>query len=126
MSTECSGNTLRDRTMKTEAIPVSGTETKTPCGKCSCIIVYTSEFCVFCEAAEEILIDALTNFGVSKTAIREVYVETKDECGCRTDDVTMLPTIKVCDQHLTGLPEEQSMNDAVMQAIMKDCFCESC
>lgn len=110
--------------MKTEAIPVSETETKTACGKCSCIIMYTSEFCVFCDAAEEILIDALTNFGVSKAAIREVDVEAADECGCRTDDVTMLPTIKVCDKHLTGLPEEQSMQDAVMQAIMKDCFCE--
>lgn len=103
---------------------MSGAVTKTPCGKCSCIIVYTSEFCVFCEAAEEILIEALTNFGVPITAIREVDVETESECGCRTDDVTMLPTIKVCDQHITGIPEEQSMKDAVMQAIMKECFCE--
>ncbi len=103
---------------------MSDTDTKTACGKCSCIIMYTSEFCVFCEPATEILINALTNFGVSKTVIRQVDVETEDECGCRTDDVTMLPTIKVCDKHLTGLPEEQSMKDAVMQAIMKDCFCE--
>ncbi|MFX1559933.1 MAG: hypothetical protein ACFFBL_05060 [Promethearchaeota archaeon] len=110
--------------MKTEAISVSETEVKTACGKCSCIIMYTSEFCVFCDAAEEILIDALTNFGVSRTAIRAVDVERAAECGCRTDDVTMLPTIKVCDKHITGLPEEQSMQDAVMQAIMKDCFCE--
>lgn len=86
--------------------------------------MYTSEFCVFCDAAEEILVEALTDFGVSKAAIREVDVDDADACGCRTDDVTMLPTIKVCNQHLTGLPEEQSMKDAVMQAIMKDCFCE--
>ncbi len=86
--------------------------------------MYTSEFCVFCEPAAEILANALTNFGVAETAIRQVDVEAEGECGCRTDDVTMLPTIKVCDQHLTGLPEEQSMQDAVMQAIMKDCFCE--
>jgi len=110
--------------MKAEAAPMSGTETKTACGKCSCIIMYTSEFCVFCDAAEEILVEALTNFGLSKSAIRAVDVETEDDCGCRTDDVTMLPTIKVCDQYLTGLPEEQSMKDAVMQAIMKECFCE--
>ena len=103
---------------------MSGTEAKTACGKCSCIIMYTSEFCVFCDAAEEILIEALTNFGVPKTVIREVDVDTEGECGCRTDDVTMLPTIRVCDQQLTGLPEEQSMQYAVMQAIMKDCFCE--
>ncbi|MBY8998962.1 MAG: hypothetical protein KGD60_14640, partial [Candidatus Thorarchaeota archaeon] len=101
--------------MKTEALSMSGTETKTECGKCSCIIMYTSEFCVFCDAAAEILTEALTNFGISKTVIREVDVEAEDECGCRTDDVTMLPTIKVCDQHLTGLPEEQTMKDAVMQ-----------
>jgi hypothetical protein len=118
-------NHLETTTMKSEAIPTSDTELKTPaCGKCSCIIVYTSEFCVFCDAAEEILIEALTSFGVSKSAIREVDVESEDDCGCRTDDVTMLPTIKVCDQHLLGLPEEQSMHDAVMLAIMKECFCE--
>ncbi|MHA1949438.1 MAG: glutaredoxin family protein [Candidatus Thorarchaeota archaeon] len=110
--------------MKAEAIHTSNSESKTACGKCSCITVYTSEFCVFCDAAEEILMEALTNFGVSKTAFREVDVETEPECGCRTDDVTMLPTIKVCDQHILGLPEEQSMKDAVMQAVMKDCFCE--
>ena len=86
--------------------------------------MYTSEFCVFCDAAAEILFEALTDFGVPRTAIREVDVETGDDCGCGTDDVTMLPTIKVCDKHITGLPEEQSMKDAVMQAIMKDCFCE--
>ena len=103
---------------------MSDTETKTKCGKCSCIIMYTSEFCVFCDAAEEILAEALTDFGVSKAAIREVDVEATDACGCRTDDVTMLPTIKICDKQLTGMPEEQSMKDAVMQAIMKDCFCE--
>ena len=124
MSPESSGKPQRDRTMKSEAIPVSDTETKPPCGQCSCIIMYTSEFCVFCDAAEEILTEALTDFGVSKSAIREVDVETEEECGCRTDDVTMLPTIKVCDKQITGLPEEQSMKDAVMQAIMKDCFCE--
>ncbi|TET11822.1 MAG: hypothetical protein E3J86_01790 [Candidatus Thorarchaeota archaeon] len=124
MSTEYHEKALRDRTMKAEAIPVSGTETKTECGQCSCIVLYTSKYCVFCDAAEEILGEALSNFGVPKTAIREVDVETEEECGCRTDDVTMLPTIKVCDKQLTGLPEEQSMRDAVMQAIMKDCFCE--
>ncbi len=110
--------------MKAEAIPMSGTETKTECGQCSCIVLYTSKFCVFCDAAEEILGEALSNFGVPKTVIREVDVETEEECGCRTDDVTMLPTIKVCNEQLTGLPDEQSMRDAVMQAIMKDCFCE--
>jgi hypothetical protein len=110
--------------MNAEAITVTDPEAKTACGKCSCIIMYTSEFCVFCDAAEEILIEALTNFGVPRSAIREVDIETEGSCGCRTDDVTMLPTIKVCDKHITGLPEEQSMHDAVMQAVMKDCFCE--
>ena len=34
---------------------MSGTETKAECGQCSCIVLYTSKFCVFCDAAEEIL-----------------------------------------------------------------------
>ncbi|MFW9808522.1 MAG: hypothetical protein ACFFE6_03985 [Candidatus Thorarchaeota archaeon] len=110
--------------MKAEAIPTSSTEMKTPCGRCGCIIFYKGELCIFCEAATEMLADALMGFGVSSSAICEIDVDSEEECGCGTDDIAMLPTIRICDMKLTGLPDEQSMNDAVMRAIMRDCFCE--
>ena len=86
--------------------------------------MYKGEHCLFCDPAEEILEGALASFGVSSSAIIAVDVESGDDCGCGTDDVTMLPTIKICDAKLTGLPDEQMLNDAVIRAIMKDCFCE--
>lgn len=110
--------------MKAEVESVSGVQTATPCGKCSCIIMYKTEQCVFCDPAAEILRAALSNFGVPSNAIIQVDVESDDDCGCGTEDVSMLPTIKICDTRITGLPDEQTLNDAVLRAIMKDCFCE--
>ena len=110
--------------MKAEVESVSEVQTNTPCGKCSCIIMYKTEQCVFCDPASKILEAALSNFGVPSDAIVEVDVELDDDCGCGTEDVSMLPTIKICDAKITGLPDEQTLNDAVIRAIMKDCFCE--
>lgn len=110
--------------MKAEVTTVSEVQNATPCGKCSCIVMYTTKQCVFCDPAAEILENALSSYGVSTSAIIEVDVESDDDCGCGTDDISMLPTIKICDARITGLPDEQMLNDAVIRAIMKDCFCE--
>ncbi|MCK5390111.1 MAG: hypothetical protein KAJ36_06455 [Candidatus Thorarchaeota archaeon] len=110
--------------MKAEIEFVSKVQTATPCGKCSCVIMYKSEQCVFCDPAEQILEAALSTFGVPSSAIVQVDIESGDDCGCGTQDVSMLPTIKICNAKLTGLPDEQTLNDAVIRAIMKDCFCE--
>ena len=110
--------------MKAELESVSDVQTATPCGKCSCVIMYKGEHCIFCDPAAQILEAALANFGVPASAIVQVDVESGDDCGCGTEDVSMLPTIKICDAKLTGLPDEQMLNDAVIRAIMKDCFCE--
>lgn len=110
--------------MKAEAKTVSDIRNATPCGKCSCVIMYKTEHCVFCDPAAEILENALTSFGVPSNVIVQVDVESGDDCGCGTEDISMLPTIKICDSRITGLPDEQMLNDAVIRAIMKDCFCE--
>jgi hypothetical protein len=110
--------------MKAALKHMNGAQTITPCGKCSCIIMYKGEQCLFCDPAVEILKETLSNYGVSHSAIAHVDVESEDDCGCGTEDVSMLPTIKICDCKLTGLPDEQMLNDAVIRAIMKDCFCE--
>jgi hypothetical protein len=86
--------------------------------------MYKGEQCIFCDPAAQILEEALSNYGVPSSAILEVDVESGDDCGCSTEDVSMLPTITICDAKLTGLPDEQMLNDAVIRAIMKDCFSE--
>jgi hypothetical protein len=116
---------LWDEQMKAEAKHMSDAQTTvTPCGKCGCIVMYKGDLCIFCDAAQEILQGALANYGVPTSAIRAVDVESDDDCGCSTDDIMVLPTIKICDVSLTGLPDEQMVNDAVIRAVMKECFCE--
>jgi hypothetical protein len=116
---------LWDEHMKAEAKHMSEVQSaSTPCGKCGCIVMYRGDLCLFCDAAEEILEEALSSYGVPTSAIRSVDVESDDTCGCSTDDISALPTITICDVKLTGLPDEQMVNDAVIRAIMKECFCE--
>lgn len=110
--------------MNAEAAKLSGVAPKTKCGECSCVILYKGDMCLFCDAASDILADSLESFGIPSSAAREVDVDEAEQCGCRTDDITMLPTIKICDVTITGLPEEQSVRDAVIRAVMKDCFVE--
>jgi hypothetical protein len=111
--------------MKAEAKHISDVQsTSTLCGKCGCIVMYKGDLCIFCDAVKEMLRGALSTYGVSSSAIRAVDVESGDNCGCSTDDISVLPTITICDVKLTGLPDQQSVNDAVIRAIMKSCFCE--
>jgi len=110
--------------MKAEIESVSDVQTTTPCGRCSCVIMYKGEHCIFCDPAGEMLQQTLSNYQVPSSAVIEVNVESDEDSGCCADDVSMLPTIRICDSLVTGLPDEQSLNDAVLRAIMKDCFCE--
>lgn len=108
--------------MKAETAKLSEVLPRTKCGECSCVILYKGDMCLFCDAAHRILADSLERFGIPSTAVREVDVDDAEDCGCNTDSITMLPTIKICDVMLTGLPEEQTVKDAVIRAAMKDCF----
>lgn len=110
--------------MNAEAAKLSEVVPKTKCGECSCVILYKGDMCLFCDAASDILADSLESFGIPGSAAKEVDVDEAEECGCKTDNITMLPTIKICDVTITGLPEEQMVKDAVIRAIMKDCFIE--
>ena len=110
--------------MNAEAEKMADVSPKTKCGECSCVILFKGEFCLFCDAASEMLANSLQEFGIPASALREVDVDSAEACGCSTDNITMLPTIKICDVKITGLPEQQSVNDAVIRAIMKDCFVE--
>jgi hypothetical protein len=108
--------------MNAEAVKLAEISHKTRCGECSCVILYKGDMCLFCDAAAEILVDSLESFGIPGSAALEVDVDDADACGCNTENITMLPTIKICDVMLTGLPEEQTVKDAVIRAVLKDCF----
>ncbi|MFX0107203.1 MAG: hypothetical protein ACFE7R_02875 [Candidatus Hodarchaeota archaeon] len=112
--------------MTSNAINWSETKTKTPCGRCACIILYKGQYCLFCDAARELLGETVSQFGVTDNVICQVDIDTApfDSCGC-SDDVTQLPTIRICNVVLEGLPDEGQVNDAVIRALMMDCFCEN-
>ncbi|NHI83852.1 MAG: hypothetical protein EAX81_06095 [Candidatus Thorarchaeota archaeon] len=107
----------------TKVVEMSNGLGKTPCGRCSCIIVYTGDYCLFCDAAKEMLGEAIAHYGVSDAAICQVDVDSEDGCGCN-DGITRLPTIRICNVKLEGLPDEKEITDAVLRALMMDCFCE--
>ncbi|NHJ12662.1 MAG: hypothetical protein EAX95_03260 [Candidatus Thorarchaeota archaeon] len=108
----------------TKAVQMSNGLGKTPCGRCGCIIVYTGDYCFFCDAAKEMLGEAIAQYGVSDSAICQIDVDSEGECGCN-DSITRLPTIRICSVKLEGLPDEGQVTDAVLRALMMDCFCES-
>ncbi|MFW9886980.1 MAG: hypothetical protein ACFFER_02285 [Candidatus Thorarchaeota archaeon] len=110
----------------TDVIPTTKNSMKTSCGRCGCIIVYTGKLCLFCDAAKEIIEEAITNYGVSDDVICQINVDAGEGEGCGCEDVvTSLPTIRICEVVLEGLPDEDQVTDAVLRALMMDCFCES-
>ncbi|MHA2141498.1 MAG: hypothetical protein ACXADC_05140 [Candidatus Thorarchaeota archaeon] len=110
----------------TDVIPSSRNSGKPPCGRCGCIIVYTGKLCLFCEAAKEIIGEAINQYGVSNDAICQIDVDEDEDAGCGCEDiVTSLPTIRICEVVLEGLPDEGQVTDAVLRALMMDCFRET-
>lgn len=110
----------------TDVIPISKNSGKPPCGRCGCIIVYTGKLCLFCDAAKEIIGETINQYGVSSDVICQIDVDNGEESGCGCEDtVTSLPTIRICEVVLEGLPDEGQVNDAVLRALMMDCFCET-
>ncbi|MFX1367661.1 MAG: hypothetical protein ACFFAY_03580 [Promethearchaeota archaeon] len=108
----------------TKAVHMTDHRGKTSCGRCGCIIVYTGEYCLFCDAAKEILSEAISQYGVSENAVCQIDVDSGGNCGC-SDGITQLPTIRICSMKLEGLPDEGQVTDAVLRALMMDCFCEN-
>ncbi|MFW9921449.1 MAG: hypothetical protein ACFFED_17755 [Candidatus Thorarchaeota archaeon] len=93
------------------------------CGKRGCIIFYKGEHCIFCSPADEILRDVLKQFGVSEDMIHEVDFGI-DDTSAADEGIVALPTIEICNECIVGLPREGSVRDAIVKAIMHDCFCE--
>lgn len=95
--------------------------TKTDCGRCSCIIVYSSEHCVLCDTALEILYSVISDFGLPASVIKKVDILIDDD-GCSLPPPVGLPAIRICQEMITGLPDMDTARGAIMHAILNGCF----
>ena len=110
-------------TVRTESTLLPLETQKTDCGRCGCIILYSSEHCVLCDAALELLQSVLSDFGLSPSVIRKVDVLLDDD-GCNLPPPVGLPAIRICQEVITGLPDIDLTRSAVMQAVLNGCFTE--
>ena len=110
-------------TVEQESACVSYKTERTACGRCSCIILYTGDQCVLCDAALELMYSVLSDFGLSPSIIREVDVtKSDDDDGCGLPVPMGLPAIMICDEFIRGLPDVDEARGAVMHAVLKNCF----
>ena len=108
-------------TIRTESAHLSIESPKTDCGRCSCIILYSSENCILCDAALEILYSVISDFGLPLSIIRTVDILNDDD-GCNLPPPVGLPAIRICQDVITGLPDMDTARSAVMHAILNGCF----
>lgn len=110
-------------TVRTEVALSSIPEKKCDCGRCSCIILYSSQQCILCDAALEILYAVISDFGFSANVVQKVDILTEDD-SCSTPAPVSLPAIRICQEVLTGLPDMDVARGALMHAVLKGCFSE--
>lgn len=112
-------------TVNQESAYVSYKTERTECGRCACIIVYTSDQCVLCDAALEIMHSVISNFGLSPSVIRAVDITKGDDDGCGVPAPIGLPAIRICEEFINGLPDMDNARGAVMHAVLKNCFSDN-
>ncbi|MFW9768792.1 MAG: hypothetical protein ACFFF9_08735 [Candidatus Thorarchaeota archaeon] len=99
---------------------------KTDCGRCACIILYTSKKCVLCDAAYETMYSVISDFGLPPQTIRTVDVESSVDDGCGFPAPLGLPAMRVCSEFISGIPDMDVARGAVMSAVLKRCFHDGC
>ncbi|MDH4213506.1 MAG: hypothetical protein OEV85_06265 [Candidatus Thorarchaeota archaeon] len=109
--------------IRTESISTYAEQKKCDCGRCSCIILYSSEHCILCDAALEIMYSVISDFGLSTNVIRKIDV-TAEYDGCTVPPPVSLPAMRICQEVLTGIPDMDVARGAVMHAVLKGCFSE--
>ncbi|MGY5875991.1 MAG: hypothetical protein RTU30_09610 [Candidatus Thorarchaeota archaeon] len=92
------------------------------CSEQCCVTFYSGESCYFCEPAKGMLRDLLSQFDVSFSCVNQIDIDKVDNI-TEMEHIFALPTIKICGQTLVGLPNEGTLRDAVVVALMNDCFC---
>jgi hypothetical protein len=111
-------------TVRADTTYTSEKRCQSACGRCSCVILYSSEHCLLCEAALEVLYEVMSDFGLPKEAVRVVDVMSKEGDGCGLPTPARLPAIQICDEMISGLPDPDVARGAVMQTILRSCFHE--
>lgn len=109
-------------TVEQESTFISHNTNRTECGRCACIILYSGEQCVLCDAALEIMYSVLSDFGLSHSVIRVVDIAKGDDDGCGLPAPVGLPAMRICEEFMSGLPDMDQARGAVMQAVLKNCF----
>jgi hypothetical protein len=112
-------------TVEQESAYISYRTKRTECGRCACVIVYTSDECVLCDAALEIMYSVISDFGLSPSAIREVNVVQGEDDGCGLPAPVGLPAIRICEEFVAGTPDIDEARGAVMHAVLKNCFSDN-
>ncbi|MDF1539432.1 MAG: hypothetical protein P1Q69_11080 [Candidatus Thorarchaeota archaeon] len=109
-------------TTNTISASVLADQKLTECGRAGCVVLYTGDNCAFCDGAREIIINALADFGVGYDVVTEVNISSGVVCACDFPGMVTLPTIRVCDQLISGLPQIDDIRAYLMYAILKGCF----
>ncbi len=109
--------------MKADAPATSTPLVGVPCGKQGCVVFYKGEHCMFCRPASAVLKEALEQFGLSENTVFEIDIG-EDEDLAREAGIVGLPTIEICNEIIMGVPDEGSIRDALVNAVMQECFCE--
>jgi PAS domain S-box-containing protein len=92
-----------------------------PCGRNTCITFYKSNHCIFCEPAMETLFMVLDEFGVPRTIVEEVNVDDP-AAGIDRHELPMLPSIKICEEQLTGFISDEEIREAILNLAGKNCY----
>ena len=92
------------------------------CGREGCITLYKNSDCAFCDTAWQILVSAAGDFGLSSKVISIVDVETSDDHGLGFTGPLGLPTIRICEEYILGIPEIDNVRTKIMHAALKNCF----
>ncbi|MGY5875512.1 MAG: hypothetical protein RTU30_07185 [Candidatus Thorarchaeota archaeon] len=107
--------------MRLEAIQSCITSTGTSCDKPGCVVFYRGEHCIFCDAAREILNHTLSLYGLSESLVYEVDLDM-NENSVDLSGIVGLPAIRICDEIITGLPDECAVGTALIRALVTGCF----
>ena len=98
---------------------------KTRCGRAGCIILYKGDECIFCEAALETLSSIVSEFGLPASVVSALdATQCCDDLSPGYPGPMGLPTIRICQEVLVGLPDPDTARGAVMHAALRSCFLE--
>ncbi|MFW9848915.1 MAG: glutaredoxin family protein [Candidatus Thorarchaeota archaeon] len=109
-------------TVRLESTQTEFTDVRSPCGRTGCVTIYTGDNCAFCDGALETLREALSDFGISFSVISEINISSCVSCAGEIPGILTLPTIRVCDSLISGMPDIDEARSRLMEALLKGCF----